>query len=142
MRKKLFLWSRKTFEIESEGQEFAKTLQSLEKFVRTVKGQKNACSWRFLRFDELEQLEFKFQKIIWIQTHAEKVWKTIFLFFLKYNSKFTAHILQKKTRPKKAFKKIGIAKRLFYHTYFLSFIVLQPLKVPGLQPFNELLKLG
>ena len=137
VRKKLFLWSRKTFEIESEGQEFAKTLQSLEQFVRTVKGQKNACSWRFLRFDRTIRIQIS--KNYLDSDTCRKSLKNNFSFLFEvhtYNSKFTAHILQKKTRPKKAFKKIGIAKRLFYHTYFLSLIVLQPLKVPGLQPFN------
>ena len=46
---------------EAEGREFAKNLRSLEQFVRTVKGQIN-----FLRSNELEQLEFKLEKIIGI----------------------------------------------------------------------------
>ena len=39
------------------------------KIVRTVKGQNNTlltCSWRFLRYNRLEQLEFKLKKNIWI----------------------------------------------------------------------------
>ena len=47
---------------------------ALEQFVRTVKGQNNVwqqnafltCSWRFLRSNTLEQLEFKLEKIIGI----------------------------------------------------------------------------
>ena len=31
----------KTFEFETEGQEFANILRSLEQFIQTVKGQKN-----------------------------------------------------------------------------------------------------
>ena len=49
-------------------------LRSVEQFVRTVKGQNNfwlqnaflTCSWRFLRDNKLEQLEFKLEKIIGI----------------------------------------------------------------------------
>ena len=33
------------------------------------------CSWRFLISDELEQLEFKLEKIIGIRKHAGKVRK-------------------------------------------------------------------
>ena len=48
-----------------------KVLRSLEQFVRTVKGQNNfwqqnvflTCSWRFLRYNRLEQLEFKLKRI-------------------------------------------------------------------------------
>ena len=47
---------------------------SLEKFIQAVKGQNNfgeqnaflICSWRFLRSNKLEQLEFKLEKIIGI----------------------------------------------------------------------------
>ena len=49
---------------QTEGQEFAKFMRSLEQFVGTVKGQNNfwyhnaflTCSWRFPRFNKLEQL--------------------------------------------------------------------------------------
>ena len=58
---------------EAEGREFAKNLRSLEQFVQTVKDQKISdqntfltCSWRFLRSNKLEQLEFKLEKIIGI----------------------------------------------------------------------------
>ena len=58
----------------SEGREFAKFLRSLEQFILTVKGQNNfwkqnaflTCSWRFVRSNKLEQLEFKLEKIIGI----------------------------------------------------------------------------
>ena len=70
--------SRKTFEFEAEGCEFANISISLEQFVQTVKGQNNfwqqndflTCSWRFLRSNKLEQLEFKLEKNIWIWKHA------------------------------------------------------------------------
>ena len=70
--------SRKTFEFEAEGREFANIFISLEQFVQTVKGQNNfwqqndflTCSWRFLRSNKLEQLEFKLEKNIWIWKHA------------------------------------------------------------------------
>ena len=59
---------------EAEGRRFAKILRSLEQFVRTVKGQNSfwkqnaflTCSWRFLRSNKLEQLEFKLEKNIGI----------------------------------------------------------------------------
>ena len=51
-----------------------KKLRSLEQFIQTVKGQNIfgnrmlflICSWRFLRSNKLEQLEFKLEKIIGI----------------------------------------------------------------------------
>ena len=52
-----------------------KKLISLEQFIQTVKGRSEqflvtecflTCSWRFLRSNELEQLEFKLEKIIGI----------------------------------------------------------------------------
>ena len=59
---------------EAEGGEFEKTLRSLEQFVGTVKGQNNfwqqnvfiTLSWRFLRSNKLENIEFKLEKIIGI----------------------------------------------------------------------------
>ena len=39
--KKLFWSSRKLMKFKSEGQEFAKSLRSLEQFIQTVKGQNN-----------------------------------------------------------------------------------------------------
>ena len=33
------------------------------------------CSWRFLRYDKLEQFKFKLEKIIEIEKHAGKVRK-------------------------------------------------------------------
>ena len=70
---------------ETEGQEFAKILRSLEQFIQTVKGQNNfwyqnaflTCSWRFLRLDELEKFKFILEKIIGIEKHAGKVRKGI-----------------------------------------------------------------
>ena len=54
---------------EDEGSEFAKFLRSQKQFIQTVKGQHNlwlqnaflTCSWRFLIYDSLEQLEFKLE---------------------------------------------------------------------------------
>ena len=59
---------------EAEDREFSKFLRSLEEFIQTVKGQNNSwqqnafltCSWGFLRSNTLEQLDFKFEKIIGI----------------------------------------------------------------------------
>ena len=59
---------------EAEGQEFAKILRSVEQFFQTGKEQNNiwqqnvflTCSWRFLISNQLEQLEFKLEKIIGI----------------------------------------------------------------------------
>ena len=74
MRKNWFCYREKLLKFEAEGREFAKFLRSLEQFIQTVKGQKNVwqqnafltCSWRFLRCNKLEQLEFKLEKIIGI----------------------------------------------------------------------------
>ena len=67
MRKNCSSDREKLLKFEVEGQEFVKFLRSLEQFIQTVKGQnifwqQNAfltCSWRFLRSNELEQLDFK-----------------------------------------------------------------------------------
>ena len=67
MRKNCSSDREKIWKFEAEGREFAKILRSLEQFVQTVKGQNNfwqqnaflTCSWKFLRYDKLEQLEFK-----------------------------------------------------------------------------------
>ena len=68
---------------EAEGREFAEFLRSLEQFIQTVNGQNNfwlqnaflTCSWRFLRPNKLEQLEFKLEKITEIYKHVGKVRK-------------------------------------------------------------------
>ena len=62
----------KCLKFEAEVREFAKFLRSLEQYIQTVIGQNNfweqnaflTCSWRFLIFNELEQLEFKLEKNI------------------------------------------------------------------------------
>ena len=67
----------KILKFEAEGQEFAIFLKSLEQFIQ---GQNNfweqnaflTCSWRFLISNKLEQLEFKLERIIGIEKHAEK----------------------------------------------------------------------
>jgi hypothetical protein len=66
---------------EAEGREFANFLRSLAQFIQTVNGQNNfwqqnaflTCSWRFLRSNELEQLEFKLEKVIGTYKFEEKV---------------------------------------------------------------------
>ena len=87
MRKKYSCDREKLLNFKAEGQEFPNFLRSLEQFIGTVKGQnyvwyQNAFltgSWRFLRSNELEQLEFKLEKIIVIQKHAGKVRKEVIL---------------------------------------------------------------
>ena len=68
-------------EFEVEGREFAKILRSQEQFVQTVKGQNNfwyeqhaflTCSWRFLRSNKSEQLQFKLENSIGIQKTYRK----------------------------------------------------------------------
>ena len=74
MRKDCSSDQEKLLKFEAEGLEFAKILRSLEQFIQTVKGQNNfwkqnaflTCSWRFLRSNNLEQLEFDLEKIIGI----------------------------------------------------------------------------
>ena len=70
---KIVLVIKKNF-FEAEHREFAKILRQLEQFIQTVKGQNNfgiqnaffTFSWKFLRSNRLEQLEFKLEKIIGI----------------------------------------------------------------------------
>ena len=58
----------------AEGREFESFLRSLEQFIQTVNDQNNfwwqnaflTSSWRFLRSNNLEQLEIKLEKIIGI----------------------------------------------------------------------------
>ena len=61
-----------------KSRKFAKILRSLERFVQTLKGRRN-CWWqnafltfscKFLRYDELEQLEFKFEKLLGFEKHT------------------------------------------------------------------------
>ena len=69
---------------EAEGQVFAKKLRSLKQFIQTVKGQNNfwqqnaflTSSWRFLRFNKLEQLEFKLKNLLGFRNLQEKLEKT------------------------------------------------------------------
>jgi hypothetical protein len=61
--------------------------RSLQQLIQAVKGQDNfwqqnafiTCSWRILRYNELEQLELKLEKNIGIYKHAGKVRKKKFL---------------------------------------------------------------
>ena len=70
---------------EAEGREFAKILRPLEQFILTVKGQNNSwqqnafltCSWRFLRSNKLEQLEFKLEKLLGFRNMQENLEKTL-----------------------------------------------------------------
>ena len=75
MGKKCSSDQEKLLKFEAEGPEFAKFLRSQEQFIETVKSQNNfwykqnaflTCSWRFLIPNELEQLQFKLEKIIGI----------------------------------------------------------------------------
>jgi hypothetical protein len=68
------LWEKKCSSDQDQGLEFANFLRSLEQFIQTVKGQNNVflteyliltCSWRFLRSNRLEQLEFKLERKNW-----------------------------------------------------------------------------
>ena len=65
VRKKSFIDRELFLKFKAEGQEFAQFLSSVEQFIRTVK--ENAfltCSWRFLKSNKLQWLEFKLEKII------------------------------------------------------------------------------
>ena len=74
MRKNCSSDREKLLKFEAEGREFSKFVRSLEQFIQTVKGQNNfwqqntflTCSWRFLRYNELEQLELELEKIVGI----------------------------------------------------------------------------
>ena len=63
MRKICSSAREKLLKFKAKGREFSKILRSLEQLMQTVKGQTNVCflicSWRFLRSNKLEQLEFK-----------------------------------------------------------------------------------
>ena len=73
MRKNYSSDQEKLLKFEADGREFAKFLRSLVQFVWRVKGQNNfwlqnaflTCSWRFLRYNKSEQLEFKLEKKYW-----------------------------------------------------------------------------
>ena len=71
MRKNCFSDQDFFLKLEAEGREFAKKLRSLVlQFIERVKGQNNVwqqnafltCSWRFLKSNKLEQLEFKSER--------------------------------------------------------------------------------
>ena len=72
--KKCFSDQEILLKLETEGREFPNILKSQEQFIQTVKGQNNfwqqntflTCSWRFLRPNKLDQLEFKLEKNIGI----------------------------------------------------------------------------
>ena len=63
---------KKLLKFEAEGQELEKNMRSQEQFIQPMKGQNNlwwqnaflTCSWRFLISNELEELEFKLEKVI------------------------------------------------------------------------------
>ena len=81
--KKLFKWSRKTFEIRG----WRPRIDKIFEITRTICSNRERSeqflvtecffnlSWRFLRSNKLEQLGFKLEKIILISKHAEKVRK-------------------------------------------------------------------
>ena len=70
MRKNCSSDREKLLKFEAEGREFENILKSLEQFVQTVNVRKIfaflTCSWRFLRYDKLEQLQFKLEKITYV----------------------------------------------------------------------------
>ena len=67
MRKNCSSDREQLLKFKAEGREFAKFLRSLQQFIQTVTGQNNfwlqnaffTCSWRFVIFNNLEQLEYK-----------------------------------------------------------------------------------
>ena len=76
--KKLFQWSRKTFEIRGWKQRICKTFEVTRKIDSNSRSEQfwyqNAfltCSWKFLRSNKLE---FKFEKILGFRS-IRKVWK-------------------------------------------------------------------
>ena len=73
MRKNCSIDREKLLKFEAEGQECSKILRSLEHFFsnseRSEQFLVTECflySWKFLRYDKLERLEFKLEKIIGI----------------------------------------------------------------------------
>ena len=82
MRKNYSSDQEKLLKFEAEGREFAKFSKPLEQFIQAVKGQNNfwyhndflICSWRILRSNNLEQLEFKLEKNYW---DLETCWKSL-----------------------------------------------------------------
>ena len=76
VRKKMFYWLRKTLKFEAEGWAYfkKKKCSNSKRSVQFLK--QNAfltCSWRFLRPNILEQLEFKLEKFILdFETYRER----------------------------------------------------------------------
>ena len=69
---------------EAEGREFSKILRSLEQFIQTLTNfwLLNVFltrSWRLLRGNRLEQLEFKLEKKLGLRNMQEKFEKTCML---------------------------------------------------------------
>ena len=68
MKKKCSSDGEKNLKFETEGREFVKILRSLEQFVQTVTRSEQFLVTEyffdlFLRYNKLEQLEFKLEKI-------------------------------------------------------------------------------
>ena len=63
MRKICSIEREKLLKFEAEGQAFSKILRSLEQFIQTVVTE-SFFNWRFLISNDLEQLEFKLEKMI------------------------------------------------------------------------------
>ena len=90
MRKDCSSDREKLLKFEAVGQEIAKILRSLEQFIQTVKGQNNfwyqnaflTCSWRFIRYNKLEQLEFNWIFFLRFRNMQEKL-EIAFFFQLK-----------------------------------------------------------
>ena len=86
MRKNCSSDREKLLKFEAEGREFAKFLRSLEQFYSNSERSEQVlvaecffCSWRFLRSNKLEQLEFKLEKFIGISKSERKVRKKKFV---------------------------------------------------------------
>ena len=73
---------RKFLKFEAEGREFAKKFDCISKTIHSFSERSDyfltqnaflTYSWRFLRTNELEQLQIKLKKIIGIQKYAGKL---------------------------------------------------------------------
>ena len=82
---KIVLVIEKNFwNLRLKAEKFAKTLRSIGKFIHTMKGQTNAfltCSWRFLRSNILEQLNWNWKKLLGFRNLQKKLEKRLFLTF-------------------------------------------------------------
>jgi hypothetical protein len=80
--KKLFKWSRKTFEIWGWKQRIFKTFENTKTIYSNseMSDQQNAfltCSWKFLLSNKLEQLEFKLEENNWDSRNMQEKLESI-----------------------------------------------------------------